>query len=80
MSQYERAVYYARNEYMGLLGNMEVLKGRKDLVELQLERLDPSNPDTKARQSAAEEVSSRHATVQDDLYAALSRLRELLSR
>lgn len=63
-----------------LMTQMDMLTARKDLLQLQLDRLDPSNPDTKARQSAADQVASRRAAAEDELYAALTRLREILSR
>jgi hypothetical protein len=80
MSDFERAVHYARGEYMGLQAEMDVLKTRKDIAQLQLERLDPANPRTIARQSMANEVSSRLAVVEAEFFAAFSRLREILAR
>jgi hypothetical protein len=76
----EVATRRATTQVQQLYAQMEILTARQDLFQLQLERLDPSNPNTRARQSAAAEVSSRRAVVEDELYIALTRLRAILSR
>lgn len=80
MGYYELAARYARGQYMGLQASMQVLKARRDIVQLQLDRLDPSNPGTIARQSKVNEVSSRLGLVEAEFFASFSRLRGILAR
>jgi hypothetical protein len=67
-------------ELKRLYQEMGVLNARKDLLQYQLERLDPSNPRTVARQSMANEVASRLGLVEAEFFAAFTRLREILAR
>jgi hypothetical protein len=59
---------------------MAVLIARKDLRQLQLERLDPTNPRTIAREAAANQVASRLASVEAEFNSAFARLLEILAR
>jgi hypothetical protein len=76
----ERALLDAMVQHRRLQDEMQVLTARKDLLQLQLERLDTSNPRTIARQSMVDEVSTRLAAAEAEFHAAFSRLREILAR
>jgi hypothetical protein len=70
----------ARVEIRRMQIELQTLSAQQDLLQLQLQRLDPTDPTTMRRASIEQEVATRQSVVGVQLNEALKRLRALLVR
>jgi hypothetical protein len=68
----------APGEISRMSDEQRTLRARKDLLQLQLQRLDPTNPATMQRASIEQQLTSRQGEVEERSGQSLKRLRAIL--